>query len=110
MTIDDIDRKSPEWDALWTLFGAYLNQDLDDLYGGPWEAVASFCQGDPASAIADAADEVRRLLDLVEDEKQAEEAVGRLGLEYRPPGDGWTYRGWLAELEKVLRRRHTART
>jgi hypothetical protein len=94
----------PEWDELSALFGAYLNQDWQDEYGNDvWDAVGSFRSGESATAVTCAADQVRRILDADHDEEQLRAITDHLGIEYHPPADGWTYNGWLVELEKFLR-------
>lgn len=99
--------RGPEWDALWTLFGAYLHQDWDfDYHGDAWEAVRDFRSSEPADYVARAADQVRRILDGDHDEAQLDAVVGQLGSYYHPPGGGWSYRSWLTELEKFLRSEH----
>lgn len=110
MRLEEIRRDDAHWDALWTLFGAYLHQDFPDVHGDPWNAVTSFCAEGPASTILDAADQVHEVLGMAESEDQAAKAVDLLGADYYPPADGWTYRGWLAELERFLRSEHERRT
>lgn len=93
----------PEWDELWTLFGAYLNQDFPEEYGDAWNAVRDYRSDTFATGVARAADQVRRILDGDHDEAQLDAIIDRLGIEYDPAADGWTYRGWLTELERFLR-------
>jgi hypothetical protein len=93
----------PEWDELSQLFGAYLHQDWQDEYDDVWDAVRDFRSGTSALRVAAAADQVRRILDVNREEARLDAIIGRLGIEYDPPKDGWTYLGWLTELEKVLR-------
>ncbi|MPZ64014.1 MAG: hypothetical protein GEU83_00305 [Pseudonocardiaceae bacterium] len=88
---------------LLTLFGAYLHQDWKEIYGDAWTAVSDFRSVEPADYVARAADQVRRILEADHDEAQLDAITGKLGSYYYPPGSGWTYRGWLTELEKLLR-------
>lgn len=89
---------------LWTLVGAYLHQDWDFEYGDDvWDAVRDFRDGTSAHRVVDAADQARRILDADHDESGLKAIFDEMGLGYHPPGDGWTYRGWLTELEKFLR-------
>lgn len=98
----DVDR--PTAPDLWTLIGAYLNQDWDlDYDNDVWEAVRDFRSGTSAPRVAGAADQARWILDGDWDEAQLKAIFDHMGLGYHPPGDGWTYGGWLTELEKVLR-------
>lgn len=98
------DYNGPEWDELSQLLGAYLFQGWDAEYGDDaWDAVRDFRSGYPAEDVARTADQVRLLLDGDHDEAELDSITGKLGSYYHPPGDGWTYRGWLTELEKFLR-------
>lgn len=99
----DINPKADEWNELWTLFGAYLNQDSPEEYGSPEETVKAFCHDATPGRVERAADQVRRILNGTEDDESVLEAVRAFGLEYHPELDGWTLREWLAELESVLR-------
>lgn len=97
------DNEHAQAEDLYQLFGAYLNQDFMDEYDGPWDAVRDFCHGYPTDSVARAAEQVRALLESGDDEAQLETATDELGLEYYPPADGFTYRGWLTELGNFLR-------
>jgi hypothetical protein len=93
----------PEWDELWTLFGAYLNQDFPEEYGDVWNAVRHYRSETNLADVVRAAEQVRCILAADHDEEQLRAVTHQLGVEYYPPADGWTYREWLTELEKVLR-------
>lgn len=93
----------PEWDELSTVLGAYLYQDWSFEYDTMWDAVRDFRDSEPAPVVAAVAVQVRRILDADHDEAELETVLDQLGIEYNPPGDGWTYRDWLTELEKFLR-------
>lgn len=93
----------PEWDALRTLFGAYLHQDWKEMYGDAWGAVGEFRSLELPDYVSRAADQVRLFLDSDYDEEELDAITGQLGSYYYPPGGGWTYRGWLTELEGFLR-------
>jgi CdiI immunity protein len=94
---------SPQAEELAQLFRAYLNQDWASEYDNVWDAVRDFSSGHSAVAVGRAAEQVQRILEDTRDEARLESAVNQLGMEYYPPGEGWTYTAWLTELEKVLR-------
>jgi hypothetical protein len=48
---------------------------------------------------------VRRLLAITTDDASAERATDSFYLAYAPEHDGYTMRGWLADLERTLRGR-----
>lgn len=96
---------SPEWDAIRTLFGAYLHQDWKEMYGDAWGAVDEFRTLEPPDYVNRAADQVRALLDSGYDEDRLDEITGHWGSYYHPPGGDRTYRDWLTELERFLRAR-----
>lgn len=102
------DNEHAEREDLYQLFGAYLNQDFLDEYDGPWDAVRDFCHGYPPDSVARAAEQARILVEGGYDESQLETATDELGLEYYPPADGFSYRGWLTELGEFLREQASA--
>jgi hypothetical protein len=67
-----------------------------------WNAVRHYRSETNLAHVVRAADQVRCILDT-DDDEQLRVVTDRLGVEYYPPADGWTYREWLTELEKVLR-------
>lgn len=93
----------PGWDALGVLFSAYLHQDWKEMHGDAWGAVNKFRSLESPEDVKRAADQVHALLEHDYDEGQLDEITGQLGSYYYPPGGGWTYRGWLTELERFLR-------
>jgi hypothetical protein len=97
-----------EWRELRTLFAAYLHQDFIEEYGDEWNAVRQYCADATAPYIAAAADELADILERFQDEKQLEDVADRLGSSYYPPGVGQTYRGWMTEVERLLRAASTA--
>lgn len=102
MDVDEMVRTSPEWEALWTLLGVYFNQDSPDIYGEPWEAAAAYRRAAGPGRATSAASAARSLVAGFTDEADVEAAAVRMGLEYHPPSDGYTYRAWLAALAAFL--------
>ncbi len=88
---------------LFQFLGAYLHQDFPEVHGDADAALAaSMRNASPERLIAVHA----QLTDLLEtvDEAAAERAVNEL-CDYYPPGDGWTYIGWLEEVDRRVRER-----
>lgn len=88
------ERQTPE---LALFLGGYLHQDWpEDLEGDPWNAVVHYVN-DYGTDADDLASEIDVLLDSL-DEPGLKQRVEDLGSCYLPEVDGWTYRGWLAEV------------
>lgn len=85
---------------LTRLFGAYLNQDVFDLYEDEFEAAADFASDDPHGAEA-AAKEIDRVLEGSADDLQIQAALHHVGLEIGPVN--LSYREWLTKLADRLR-------
>lgn len=86
------------------ILGAYLNQDWPDDYGeNVWDVVRDFCSSEPSDTITSVADQVLSILDSDYGEMELKSIFEQLRLEYYPPGDGCSYRGWLVELERFIR-------
>jgi contact-dependent growth inhibition (CDI) system CdiI-like immunity protein len=100
---DEIDHHDPAWDALWTLFGAYLHQSFDLEYKDVWAAVRAYRSEGSPSQVESAIEQVDRLLKGLRTEEELRHAVEELGSYYYPPSEGLTYRDWLTRVEKVLR-------
>jgi urease accessory protein UreF len=100
---EDINRRDPDWDALGTLFGAYLHQDYDAEYKDAWGAVKAYRSENSSSFVSRAIAQIDRLLEELKTEEELERASQRLGSAFYPPGTGWTYRDWLTEVARILR-------
>jgi hypothetical protein len=105
MRLQDISASDEDWDALWTLFGAYLNRDYDTFGGGTREAIDEFCSFHSSSKIERAIQQIETLIsEFPEDEENLCEAAEKLGLEYNPESDNLTYYTWLTEAISILRK------
>ena len=102
MNIDALDPNSPEWDDLGDLLGAYLHQDYDVVHGSPWSAIGAFRSENPTGAVSSASSAARRLAHEISDDDEGRRAVNKLGLDYYPPADGYTYRSWLLAVADFL--------
>lgn len=79
------DYEGPEWKELSQLMGAYLFQGREAEYGDDaWEAVRDFRSGSPATCVARAADQVRRILDEHHTEAELHSITAKLGSYYHP--------------------------
>jgi hypothetical protein len=83
-----------QYEALELLLQAYLHEDMDDDYESTWDAVEHFAvsEGQVPHHIGE---EIARLLASARSESELRESLRRLGCNYRPQAEGWTYRGWL---------------
>jgi CdiI immunity protein len=104
MKPEEVDHRSPDWDELGNLLGAYLHQDAGDEFGDSWAAVRAYISDNSSSSIARARRQGARLLEIFRTDEEAERAMVKLGLDYYIPADGRTYRDWLIELVDALRR------
>jgi contact-dependent growth inhibition (CDI) system CdiI-like immunity protein len=82
------------------LFGAYLNQDVFDLYADEFDGAADFASDVPDEAAA-AADEIDRILSSNADDAAIQRALAGLAVEIEPVG--LTYREWLTRIAARLR-------
>jgi contact-dependent growth inhibition (CDI) system CdiI-like immunity protein len=104
MRLEDISPSDESWDALWTLFGAYLNRDYDTFGGGAKEAIVEFCRHHSSSIIERAVAQIEALIaNFSRDEESLCKAAEKLGLEYNPESDNLTYNDWLVEAVAILR-------
>jgi hypothetical protein len=99
----DIDIGAAEWTDVDTLLGAYLHQDLDEVHGGPWQAVKDFAADAAPSRRASASEGLRRLVALFPDDDRLTDAARRLGMDYHPTYDGYSsYAVWLTAVADFL--------
>ena len=88
---------------LRTLLAAYLNQDWPEEYPDVWDAVADFTNSASAEFVAAAHAELEEILERTLSEPALEALLASYYCDYYPPGDAYTYDGWLRELEVRLR-------
>jgi hypothetical protein len=82
----------------------YLHQDWDLDHDTIWDAVLAFISDATADEVRAAAQQAADLRDAgLAEEELAGIVNAELGIDYWPPGDDLTFRGWLDELVGVLR-------
>lgn len=87
------------------MLAAYLHEDWPEEYDGDvWRAVEDFAASEPKSIVDSVHRQVRILLEHI-NEQAARELISQARIAYRPPADGYTYRGWLVALAAFLEER-----
>jgi hypothetical protein len=93
---------SERFPDLLQFFGGYLHQDWDMDYPDVDAAIDAAIVESPDRLVL-VAHQLDELLAAVSTEDEAETAVNELtGWGYYPPGNGRTWRGWLAEVRARL--------
>jgi hypothetical protein len=103
LKLEDIDERAPEWNALATLFGAYLYPDYDLDFKDWRHAVRDYRHGVAPTVVKQAINGIDVLLDNFSGDGDLERAVDRLGLEYGYHPADRRYRIWLGEVADILR-------
>jgi len=87
---------------LGQFFGGYLHQDFADFHPSAWTAVEDFVANEPLERRQAARAELGQLLASCHTEQELSDAMDRVHLDYHPPGEGFTYRGWLENVKQYL--------
>lgn len=87
--------------ALAVFVGAYLNQDLFDLYEDEFAALDDFAMQDP-KLVRSLPDEITAAVQRNPDEDSLRRFLGELGIEVEP-SSGLTYREWLTQIADRVR-------
>lgn len=95
-------------DPLGHLLGAYLHQDFSLEYSSAWAAVDAAIREVSPNVRKAARQELVGILHRETDEDGLDRAMSELRVAYYPPGDGYTHRAWLEEVELRLRRAESA--
>lgn len=98
----NIDGGRMRYPALEYLLTNYFHQDLYELYGDEWAAVAAFVQDDRATAVSVPTD-VEHVLRTRTTEESLRDYVDATYCEFVPGPEDGGYRGWLEEIARRIR-------
>lgn len=99
--------KTESGDGLWELIAGFLNEDWDDFYATPRDAIDDFVENNPRSydtprrAVA----EIEQLLAADLSDEQLEDRLQRPGLGLHPSPREGGYHAWLGRVATYIRGR-----
>ncbi len=89
----------PDSPTLEHLLAIYLNIDWPDTYGSMWNGVDAFVSREQPEYTTDLIEEVEGILASGASERELQKfMMDDLHSGYSPPGEGYTFRQWLAAL------------